>query len=339
MDVNTILETITDKTFLLSVLQTSPEDAFIQACNQTGQVLQPLVGEWADRLTAYIPASITSLKSPVHTDSLPFMNPIHVLMTIAVYFAILLVGTTVMRAMPKLEVKLLAFCHNVFLTSLSAYMCWSLTSEAFRNQYQVLGNRVDPTENGWKMAKLVWLFYISKVTEFMDTFIMVLKKNNHQISFLHVYHHSSVLLVWWFVIFVGPGGEAWFSAALNSFIHVVMYGYYLLSSLGFKQVSFIKKYITMMQMTQFCLMMVQALGVGFLFPFYAQLEGLDPTPVYPVICGKILLVYMVSMLSLFLNFYIQDRKRDKARRAALKGIGAEKAVTGEKTAAKKAKAL
>ena len=29
--------------------------------------------------------------------------------------------------------------------------------------------------------------------EFVDTLIMVAKKNNHQISFLHVYHHVSTL--------------------------------------------------------------------------------------------------------------------------------------------------
>src|SRR5947209_12697367 len=66
------------------------------------------------------------------------------------------------------------------------------------------------------MAKYIWLFYVSKTFEFMDTFIMVLKKNNHQISFLHVYHHFSIFMIWWFVTFTVPNGESYFSAALNS---------------------------------------------------------------------------------------------------------------------------
>ena len=32
--------------------------------------------------------------------------------------------------------------------------------------------------------------------EFTDTFIMILKRNDHQISFLHIYHHASTFL-WW----------------------------------------------------------------------------------------------------------------------------------------------
>jgi hypothetical protein len=60
--------------------------------------------------------------------------------------------------------------------------------------------------------------------EFVDTVIMVLKKNNRQISFLHVYHHATTFFpVWWANVKFGPGGEAYFCCAFNSFIHVLMY--------------------------------------------------------------------------------------------------------------------
>ena len=57
------------------------------------------------------------------------------------------------------------------------------------------------------MAKMIWLFYFSKIFEFVDTMIMVVKKNNRQISFLHIYHHSSIFVIWWLVTFVAPNGE------------------------------------------------------------------------------------------------------------------------------------
>jgi len=57
------------------------------------------------------------------------------------------------------------------------------------------------------MAKMIWLFYFSKIMEFVDTMIMVVKKNNRQISFLHVYHHCSIFTIWWLVTFVAPNGE------------------------------------------------------------------------------------------------------------------------------------
>lgn len=84
--------------------------------------------------------------------------------------------------------------------------------------------------------------------------IMALKGNFHQITFLHVYHHSSIFFVWWIIVRFAPGGDgvlllllvavrpslnvvvgcicfsAYFSAQLNSFIHVVMYSYYMWST-------------------------------------------------------------------------------------------------------------
>ncbi|CAG8730157.1 18319_t:CDS:2, partial [Acaulospora morrowiae] len=122
------------------------------------------------------------------------------------------------------------------------------------------------SEKGFQMAKYTWIFYFSKIFEFMDTFIMVLKKNNHQITFLHIYHHCSVFIIWWWVIYVAPTGETYFSAALNSVVHVIMYGYYLSTTLSFP-IRFIKRYITLMQMTQFVLNMVQATYDIFYFKF------------------------------------------------------------------------
>ena len=46
-----------------------------------------------------------------------------------------------------------------------------------------------------KMATVVWVFYISKIFDFMDTVFMVVKGSWKQLSFLHVYHHTSIFLV------------------------------------------------------------------------------------------------------------------------------------------------
>lgn len=40
------------------------------------------------------------------------------------------------------------------------------------------------------MAKAVWLYYIAKLTELLDTVFFVLRKKDRQISFLHMYHHT-----------------------------------------------------------------------------------------------------------------------------------------------------
>lgn len=41
----------------------------------------------------------------------------------------------------------------------------------------------------------------------MDTFFFILRKNYHQITVLHVYHHASMLNIWWFVMNWVPCGH------------------------------------------------------------------------------------------------------------------------------------
>lgn len=77
-----------------------------------------------------------------------------------------------------------------------------------------------------------------------------------QVSFLHVYHHVLMMWAWLYVCKVECGGDAWFGAFVNSLVHVVMYTYYFLSQLGIPCPW--KKYLTMMQMGQFCLCILQS---------------------------------------------------------------------------------
>ena len=39
----------------------------------------------------------------------------------------------------------------------------------------------------------------------------------------HVYHHSTVVFpCWWAAVNFAPGGDVYFTCALNSFVHVLM---------------------------------------------------------------------------------------------------------------------
>ncbi|KAJ3109860.1 hypothetical protein HDU97_000090 [Phlyctochytrium planicorne] len=305
----------------LHVLNQPAVDTFLEAFAAAESYFTPLVKPLGDvvedvakqylgsALVEDVQSTIASLASP-YAARLPLMNPFHVALIAAAYLSVVFAGVFVMSFFSRFNAKTLAMVHNVFMVSLSGYMMVGILVEAIKSNYVVWGNPVDET-NGWPvgMAKMVWLFYVSKIFEFTDTVIMILKKNNRQISFLHVYHHSSIFVIWWVVCYVAPGGESYFSAILNSFIHVVMYGYYFLSSMGVSAVSFVKKYITLMQMTQFCCMMAQA---TFLLvhpnPFP---KGATP---YPRHIATLLFWYMWTMLGLFGNFFIRDRQRAAALR-------------------------
>lgn len=93
---------------------------------------------------------------------------------------------------------------------------------------------------------LVWLFYLSKYYELLDTFILLLKGKPS--SFLQTFHHSgSILSLWTMCITRIPG--MWIFTFLNSFIHTLMYYYFTLTCLGYRPTW--KRHLTTMQITQF----------------------------------------------------------------------------------------
>uniref|UniRef100_A0A8C5QGF4 Elongation of very long chain fatty acids protein n=1 Tax=Leptobrachium leishanense TaxID=445787 RepID=A0A8C5QGF4_9ANUR len=109
-----------------------------------------------------------------------------------------------------------------------------------------------------KIICVLWWYYFSKLIEFMDTFFFILRKNSHQITVLDVYHHASLLNIWWFVMNWVPCGHSYFGATLNSFIHVLMFSYYGLSAIAaMRPYLWWKKYITQCQLTQCVLTMTQ----------------------------------------------------------------------------------
>lgn len=55
-------------------------------------------------------------------------------------------------------------------------------------------------ENEMKIANVLWYYFFSKAIEFLDTILMVVRKRFTQITFLHVFHHSTMLIIWWIVM-------------------------------------------------------------------------------------------------------------------------------------------
>ncbi|KAF9363858.1 hypothetical protein BGX34_003141 [Mortierella sp. NVP85] len=305
-----------------------PQDYFIDLARSFGVLAAPYVDPLEEAVSAqlekFFPQAVqqfrgflVAVESPLASE-LPLMNPFHVFLIASAYLVVVFLGMQIMKNFEPFKVKTFSLLHNFILVSLSAYMCGGVLYEAYQANYGLFENLADHSAKGLPMAKMVWLFYFSKIMEFIDTMIMVFKKNNRQISFLHVYHHASIFTIWWLVTFVAPNGEAYFSAALNSFIHVIMYGYYFLSALGFKQVAFIKFYITRSQMTQFCLMMIQATWDMYSVKVLGR-------PGYPFFMSALLWFYMWTMLGLFYNFYRKNAKLAKdAKKAKLAEAAKEK---------------
>jgi len=243
------------------------------------------------------------------SKNFPLMNPFHVVLIVLGYLVVVFGGKALMSLKKEpFRPRLFQILHNAFLALVSAFMAFECINQAFSHHYSLFQNRVDH-RHGQAMARIVWIFYASKILEFGDTLIMVLKKSDRQISFLHVYHHTTIFSIWWAVTKWGPGGEAYFSVILNSLVHVVMYSYYLSTTIGVP-LNIVKPYITSMQMFQFTLMMIQS--------GYDLVMG---CPGYPRPLIALLFGYMITLLALFANFFRKDRARARAARTADKSNG------------------
>jgi len=108
------------------------------------------------------------------------------------------------------------------------------------------------------------------------------------------------------VIYFGPGGDAAWGVLLNSFVHTVMYSYYLLSTF-YTWPAKIKPLITMIQLLQFVLLIQQSFGNVW--------EGFgEPEGGLKLFLSWTLFLYAISLFILFMNFFIKDRRRAAAVR-------------------------
>uniref|UniRef100_A0A8C5PWU9 Elongation of very long chain fatty acids protein n=1 Tax=Leptobrachium leishanense TaxID=445787 RepID=A0A8C5PWU9_9ANUR len=71
------------------------------------------------------------------------------------------------------------------------------------------------------------VYYFSKLIEFMDTFLFILRKNNHQITVLHVYHHASMLNIWWFFMNWVPCGHSYFGNCYMVSLNIMFSNFYI----------------------------------------------------------------------------------------------------------------
>jgi hypothetical protein len=150
--------------------------------------------------------------------------------------------------------------HNLILTIFSVYIFACIVPILVRS-YQEKSAFAAFCDVGQQVYYsginyLVWLFYISKFYELLDTVVLLLKGKPS--SFLQTFHHSgSIMCMWLMVITRIPG--MWIFTTFNSFIHSIMYIYYTLTCFGY-QPSW-KRFLTMMQIGQF----VIGNAVGFLY--------------------------------------------------------------------------
>ncbi|KAG1658195.1 Elongation of very long chain fatty acids protein 4 [Nymphon striatum] len=238
----------------------------------------------------------------------PLMSsPMPTLVLVFLYLLIVIVGPKWMTHRKPVDLKVVLIVYNCIVMLLNLYIGLELFYCSVKRGYSWSCQLVDTSDNIFELriASALWWYYISKLVEFFDTFFFISRKKNSQLSFLHIYHHSTMFVLWWIGVKWVPGGSAVPGALLNSFVHVLMYLYYGLSAFGPRIQKYLwwKRYLTIIQLTQFTAALiagVYAIIMDCKFPLWMQYA---------------LVLYMCSFIILFGNFYwkeyVNKKENDK----------------------------
>jgi elongation of very long chain fatty acids protein 4 len=182
--------------------------------------------------------------------------------------------------------------YNIIQILLNIYMIQGLINLPIItfNHINIFGLNTKFNDN---LKYFTYIHYLSKYLDYCDTWFIILKKKEKQLSFLHVYHHSSVVVIWGYLIHNDVGnGTASFGCFINSIIHLFMYSHYLCTSFGYNNP--FKKYITRAQLFQFVICFIHSLVV-------IGIEDIVPKK-YAIIE----MLYQTSMIILFSKFYYKS---------------------------------
>ncbi|KAI5643768.1 GNS1/SUR4 family domain-containing protein [Phthorimaea operculella] len=116
------------------------------------------------------------------------------------------------------------------------------------------------TPEAMRVARGVYIYFLAKISELLDTIFFVIRKKERQITFLHMYHHTVMPMISWGATKYYPGGHGTLIGVINSFVHIIMYTYYMFAAMGprYQRFLFWKKHITTLQMLQFCIAFIHS---------------------------------------------------------------------------------
>lgn len=234
-----------------------------------------------------------------HFSSLQFL-----IFTIITYLSLtFLLSHSSLSPLPPPLLRLISAVHNLIILLLSFTMAVGCTlSTLFHMPAPHLifcfpANQTPPRGPAFFWA---YIFYLSKILEFIDTLLIILSGSIGRLSFLHVYHHSTVLIMCYIWL---ETSQSLFPVALvtNATVHTVMYGYYLMCTLGIRPSW--KRLVTDCQIVQFVFSFLVS-GVMLYYHFTR----------YP--CSGFLgwcfnAAFNASLLYLFIDFHSKNYKNKK----------------------------
>ncbi|XP_039282288.1 elongation of very long chain fatty acids protein AAEL008004 [Nilaparvata lugens] len=183
--------------------------------------------------------------------------PIATIVATYLYF-VLKLGPQYMSFRKPYDLKYIMMAYNLFQVVYNAWLFQKVfhTQGAITYIVEHTCMPADKRENFFlrnELFQAAWYYFFSKLADLLDTIFFVLRKKQSHVSFLHVYHHSMMLVSTWAYLKYIRGEQAGLIGLINSGVHVAMYSYYFLAALGpaIQPYLWWKKYITKLQLAQF----------------------------------------------------------------------------------------
>ncbi|XP_075216105.1 very long chain fatty acid elongase AAEL008004-like [Lycorma delicatula] len=259
-----------------------------------------------ERLSSSYNIIFNDLADPRVKDWAFMSDPGLILIMTALYtYFVTSLGPNLMEKRKPFKLKNTIIIYNTFQVVANTVLFYKIYTSGWSTTLSLGCEPVDYSDepNAVSLVESFWWYLLLKILELIETVFFVLRKKQNQVSFLHVYHHVSTLgFAWIGAKYIG-GGMSSFCVMLNTFIHIIMYMYYLLAALADENLqrflSKWKKYLTAAQMIQMFVVVIHLL------------QAMSPKCPLPKGIIVIFLPNVVIVLSLFYNFYNRSYKKHK----------------------------
>ncbi|XP_035228822.1 elongation of very long chain fatty acids protein 7-like [Stegodyphus dumicola] len=147
--------------------------------------------------------------------------------------------------------------------------------------------------------------YVVRYIELLDTVFLVLSKKFNMITPLHVFHHAVVPIFGWLGFRTETSAYLSVFIGINGFVHVVMYTYYAIASLGpyYQKYLWWKKYLTSLQILQFLFMT--------LYLLFMSAIGCITSKITFAICVFLNVFFFFLFVNYYRRTFLTDENKEK----------------------------
>lgn len=265
---------------------------------------------WYDKLSSELNNLTFSITDPDTDSWFLYSSPLPSVLILTFYTTFsLYLGPKLMKDRKPFNLLWVIRAYNVFQIGHNTFLLLKGVTHA--NYFEVmfkLGchqmSQQDQIEFNIGINEAFWHYYVNKLMDLLDTIFFVLRKKQSHITFLHIYHHISMVILVYGIGKYFAGSEGQLTGFINIIVHIFMYFYYTVSSFGTTFTFHLKykKYLTRMQIAQFVIVLIHSVAAHYV------------SCGFNLIVIKIFMIEAIANLLLFLNFYRKTYGKGKGSR-------------------------